>query len=294
MLKTVLKVTAAALLFIVPVSGCSKSGSESPAEPKHEEEALSGSITAAGSTALQPLAEKAAAEFMSQHENVSVKVQGGGTKTGLKQVADDLVQIGNSDVPVLKVLENQKAQKLVETRVAALAFALVVNSNVNISNLTTEQVQDIFSGRLTNWKDVGGNDSPIHVINRPLSSGTRIIFEKTLLMDGKANDAIGTIQESNLAVEQAIHSTSGSIGYLAMPYIVSEKQQTLKIIKLDGAEPTISHIITGKYPFWAYQYMVTKGNPKGLVKEYISYIKSKGFERQVEEMGYIPMTKLKQ
>ncbi|WP_028401112.1 phosphate ABC transporter substrate-binding protein PstS family protein [Ectobacillus panaciterrae] len=287
------KLMIAVFLLSSITAGCKASEPQSNITVK-QKEAISGTIIAAGSTALQPLAEKAAADFMKQHAHVSIAVQGGGSETGINQVASGSIQIGNSDVPVQKVLENQKSKGLVDNRVAALAFAVVVNSGVNIENLTTQQVQDIFSGRFTSWKDVGGSDAPIHVINRPVSSGTRTIFEKTLLRDQRANDSIGTIEETNMAIEQAVHSTPGAISYLAMPYLVGERKDALKIVKLDGAEPSMNHIITGKYPFWAYQYMVTKGEAKGAVKEYIDYIISKNFEQRVEELGYIPMTKLKQ
>ncbi|UOY91964.1 phosphate ABC transporter substrate-binding protein PstS family protein [Ectobacillus sp. JY-23] len=292
MIKKGFKFTLAAFMITGALAACGKSedtATDTNKEPKQE---LSGTISAAGSTALQPLAEEAAAAFMGENPNVSITVQGGGSGTGINQVASGAVQIGNSDIPAAEKLDAEKAKELVDNKVAGIAFGIVVNKDVTVTNLTLQQIQDIFSGKVTNWKEVGGKDEKINVINRPASSGTRATFEKTILKGTKANDAIGTTQDSNGAVEQAINSTPGSVSYLAMSYMVGDKKGALKTVKIENASPTTADIAAGKYPFWAYQYMVTKGEAKDAVKSYIDFIKGKDFEKTVEEMGYIPMTKL--
>lgn len=293
MVKKGLKFTLAAFMITGALAACGKAEDKTTTEPKKEaKQELSGTITAAGSTALQPLAEEAATEFMGTNPKVSITVQGGGSGTGINQVASGAVQIGNSDVPASEKLDAEKAKELVDNKVAGIAFALVVNKDVTATNLTTQQIQDIFSGKVTNWKEVGGKDEKINVINRPAASGTRATFEKTILKGTKANDAIGTTQDSNGAVEQAVNSTPGAVSYLAMSYMVGDKKGTLKTVKIDGAEPTTANIAAGKYPFWSYEYMVTKGEAKDAVKGFIDYVKGKDFEKKAEEMGYIPMTKL--
>ncbi|WP_155891019.1 phosphate ABC transporter substrate-binding protein PstS family protein [Ectobacillus panaciterrae] len=293
MVKKGLKLTLAALMVTGALAACGKAGNQTSTDTsKTAKQELSGTITAAGSTALQPLAEEAATEFMGTNPKVSITVQGGGSGTGINQVASGAVQIGNSDVPASEKLDAEKAKELVDNKVAGIAFALVVNKDVTATNLTTQQIQDIFSGKVTNWKEVGGKDEKINIINRPASSGTRATFEKTILKGTKANDAIGTTQDSNGAVEQAVNSTPGAVSYLAMSYMVGDKKGTLKTVKIDGAEPTTANIAAGKYPFWSYEYMVTKGEAKDAVKGFIDYVKGKDFEKKAEEMGYIPMTKL--
>lgn len=297
-MKKGLKFSLAALMVAGALVGCGKSESTDNKETtqggKEAKQELSGTVAAAGSTALQPLAEEAGKKFMEENPSVSIQVQGGGSGTGINQVASGAVQIGNSDVPAAdKIKDPAQAKELVDNKVAGIGFALVVNKDVNVDNLTVQQVQDIFSGKVTNWKEVGGKDEKINVINRPASSGTRTTFEKTVMKDAKIDDATGTVQDSNGAVEQAINSTPGSVSYLAMSYMVGEKKDALKTVKIDGAEPTAENISAGKYPFWSYEYMVTKGEAKDATKAYIDYVKGKDFEKQVEDMGYIPMSKLK-
>jgi phosphate transport system substrate-binding protein len=297
MLKRNLKLAIAALFITGSLAGCgtvNKTNEENAGKKEEaKQEAYSGTITAAGSTALQPLAEEAANEFMGTYPDVSITVQGGGSGTGVNQVAAGAVQIGNSDVPSAEKIEDKaKAGELVDNKVAGIAFALVVNKDVKVDSLTVQQIQDIFSGKIKNWKEVGGNDEKINVINRPASSGTRATFEKTIMKGVKVNDSIGTVQDSSGALEQAINSTPGSISYIAMSYLVGDKANALKTLKIDGAEPTIENIKAQKYPFWSYEYMVTKGEPKDAVKGFIDFVKSDKFAAKVKEMGYIPVSEL--
>jgi len=281
----------ALLLMIGVLAACGGNGNNSDSGSNGDE--VSGMVTAAGSTALQPLAEEAADEFIANNPNVSVTVQGGGSGTGINQVASGAVNIGNSDVPSADKLEDEQlASELVDNKVAGIAFGIVVNEDVDVEDLTVEQIQKIFSGEITNWKDVGGKDLAINVVNRPASSGTRNTFEKTIMKDVKINDSIGTNQDSNGAVEKSITSTSGSISYLAMSYMVEGKDTALKTIKIDGAEPTTENVVNGSYPLWAYQYMVTKGEPEGAVKSFIDFMVSDEFAAKAGEMGYIPMSEL--
>ncbi len=236
-MKKGIKFSLAALVVAGALVGCGKAedtaSKDNAKGSDNAKQELSGTIAAAGSTALQPLAEEAGKKFMEKNSKVSIQVQGGGSGTGINQVASGAVQIGNSDVPSGdKIKDADKAKELVDNKVAGIAFALVVNKDVKVDNLTVQQVQDIFTGKVTNWKEVGGKDEKINVINRPASSGTRATFEKTVMKDAKINDGTGTTQDSNGAVEQAINSTPGSVSYLAMSYMVGEKKARYKRLKL--------------------------------------------------------------
>lgn len=295
---TGLKLSIGALAMAAALAGCGnaqdKDTAKDTASTDKQKVELSGTVTAAGSTALQPLAEEAATEIQGTYPNLSVTVQGGGSGTGVNQVAAGAVNIGNSDVPSADKLEDKtQASKLVDTKVAGIAFALVVNKDVKVQSLTQEQIQGIFSGKIKNWKEVGGNDEKINVINRPASSGTRATFEKTLMNGVKVNDSIGTAQDSNGAVEQSINTTPGSVSYLAMSYLVGDKKNSLTTLKINGVEASTENVKNKKYPFWSYEYMITKGQPKDAIKGFIDYVSGEDFAAKVTEMGYIPMSELK-
>ena len=279
------------LLMVGLLAACGGNNDQTNAE--NGSDGYSGTINAAGSTALQPLADEAAKEFMAQNPNVSITVQGGGSGTGINQVASGAVNIGNSDVPSADKIEDAAlAKELVDYKVAGIAYGIVVNEDVDVEELTTEQIQGIFAGDIKNWKEVGGSDKDINVVNRPGSSGTRYAFEKTIMKDVRINDSIGTNQDSNGAVVKAIQSTPGSISYLAMSYMSEGNDTSLKTIKINGAEPTADLVASGAYPFWSYEYMVTKGEASGAVKGYLDFVKSEEFAEFVTKLGYIPMSML--
>ncbi|WP_026695706.1 phosphate ABC transporter substrate-binding protein PstS family protein [Peribacillus kribbensis] len=283
------------LLIAGSMTGCGNNAAKDDNQKGNKDkENYSGTVNAAGSTALQPLAEEAANEIAGKYPDLSVTVQGGGSGTGVNQVATGSVDIGNSDVPSAeKIADKSKANGLVDNKVAGIAFAIIVNKDVKVESLTDQQIKGIFSGKISNWSEVGGTSLKINVINRPAASGTRATFEKTIMKGTAINDSIGTAQDSNGAVEKAVNTTPGSISYLAMSYLVGEKKDSLKTLKINGVEATTDNVANKKYPFWSYEYMITKGNPQKGIKGYIDFVRSDDFADKVTSMGYIPMSKLK-
>ncbi|MCY6484022.1 phosphate ABC transporter substrate-binding protein [Clostridium aestuarii] len=289
-LTSVLAITLIGGVFV----GC---GNNTKKDSINTGKEISGSITASGSSALQPLAKAAADMFMQKHVKATINVQGGGSGTGLSQVAQGAVDIGNSDVVAEKKLKGDKAalaKDLVDHKVCGIGFAIVLNEGIQVDSLTKVQIQDIFQGKITNWKEVGGQDLKIEVINRGKSSGTRATFVEKV-MDGKEEaDGIGTTQDSSGAVQKSVQATNGAISYLALSYFVNEDaKKGIKLIKLDGSEPTIKSIAAGKYTFWAYEHMYTKGKASGLTKEFIDFMMSEEVAPIIEKKGYIPASALK-
>lgn len=250
---------------------------------------LSGSVLAVGSTALQPLVDQAAQDFMmiEGNENITVQVQGGGSGTGLTQVADKQADIGNSDVFAEEKLEADQAEQLVDHQVAVVGMAAVVNKEVGVTDLTKQQLSDIFNGKVKNWSEVGGADQEIVIINRPASSGTRATFEKYAL-GGAAPDLEGSIQEESSGnVKKLVTETPGAIGYLALSYL----DDTLTAVKYEGIEATVENIESGEYPVWAYQHMYTNGEPNEVTKAFLDYMVSDDIQNTyVVELGYIPVS----
>lgn len=247
---------------------------------------IEGKISASGSTALLPLLKPAQEEFQNKHAKVTVNVAGGGSFTGMNQVAEGSVDIGNSDV---NIPDDYKDKGLVDHKVVVEPCVFIVDKANGVDNLTKEQVVAILTGKIKNWQEVGGSDQKITLIHRAKSSGSRATISDVVLKGADFTDD-AVIQDSNGAVRAAIASTPGAIGYVDAPYA----DDSVKVLKFDGVEFSAQNVIDGKYPIYGYGHMYTKGEPTGAVKAFIDYVLSDEFQNaQVEKLGFIPVSKMK-
>ncbi|MGE5432488.1 MAG: phosphate ABC transporter substrate-binding protein [Syntrophomonadaceae bacterium] len=236
------------------------------------------SITLAGSTAFQPFAEKLAEQYMQSHNNVNITVQGGGSAVGIQSANSGAAQIGMADMVQLP----DEAKGLTSVIVAKDGVAIVVNPKNSIINLTTDQVRDIFNGKITNWKQVGGIDAPITVVSREAGSGTRSSFEKIIGSIQLKKDAL--IQDSNGTIRETVSNDANSISYLSHG-LINEK---VKPLTLDGIQPTIENIVSGTYKLSRPIFLLIKGSPQGEIKNFIDYILSPEGQKTIKENGLLP------
>ncbi|AJO23936.1 phosphate ABC transporter substrate-binding protein PstS family protein [Weizmannia coagulans] len=269
-------------IFAVIAAGCGNAKETTVSGKGAKQE----SITSVGSTALQPLVQEAATQYMNDHSGATINVQGGGSGTGLSKVAEGAVQIGNSDV-FAEEKDGIDASKITDHKVAVVGFAPVANQDIGVDNLTKQQLIGIFTGKIKNWKEVGGKDLKIVVINRAEGSGTRAVFEKQAL-DG-ATAVKAQEQDSSGTVQKIVNETPGAISYLAFSYMNNK----VKALKVDGVEPTEENVKTNKWKIWAYEHMYTKGKAKGLTKKFIDYMLSDEVQKNlVPKLGYMPISEM--
>lgn len=253
----------------------------------------SDSISMSGSSALYPLAVQARTQFQQDNPNTSINVNAGGSGTGLNNVLAGTVDIGNSDLYAEEKLSASDAAKLVDHKVCLIGVAVIVNADVGaaVKTLTTEQLEGIFNGQIANWSGVGGPDEAITVINRPSSSGTRALFTKWALggQAGVEGDQSLQTDDSNTLLT-TVGSTKGTIGYVALSYLVNPSG--VSKVQINGVDATYDNIYNGKYQVWGYEHMYTLGQPNAAVQAFLDFMVSPGMALEAGSMGYGDVSKL--
>ncbi|MCZ8511907.1 phosphate ABC transporter substrate-binding protein PstS family protein [Paenibacillus filicis] len=260
--------------------------STSATKPADSAAPVEGTVTASGSSALLPLVKVAGEEFMKKNPKATINPTAGGSGQGVKNVADGTSDIGNSDV---EAGPEYKDKGLVDHIVAVAPFALIVNKDVKVDNLTKQQAADIYMGKITNWKEVGGDDAKIVLVHRPDGSGSKALV-KQIVLGGQEFTKDGVTQDSSGAVATAVGQTKNSIGYVDTPYIKGD----VKAVKFDGVAFSKDSIKGGQYPLFGIEHSYTKGEPKGAAKAFLDYMMSDDFQNNfVEKAGFLPANLLK-
>lgn len=244
------------------------------------------SINAVGSSAMQPLVEAAGEQYSGTNMGKFINVQGGGSGTGLSQVQAGAVDIGNSDL-FAEEKDGIDSDSLVDHQVAVVGLTPIVNKEVGVTDISKEDLKKIFKGEITNWKEVGGHNQKIVLLNRAAGSGSRHTFEQWVL-DGE-NSKNAQEQESTGMVRQIVSTTPGAISYVAFSYVTDD----VATLTIDGVSPTEENVMRNKWPVWSYEHMYTKGEPKGLTKEFLDYMLSEDVQKEiVPQLGYIPVSRM--
>jgi phosphate transport system substrate-binding protein len=259
-----------AMLGVLAITGCRASSASTR-------------LTVTGSTTILPIAEVTAEDFEASHAGVRVLVSGVGSSAGIESVSQGSSDIGTSSRDLSP--EEKKGLGLVDTPIAYDAIAVIVNPANKVTGLTTEQVRGIFSGRITNWKQVGGVDLPIGIVNRDEASGTREAFTKivlkTAVFDPQAAVLPGTGQ-----VRSVVAGTPGAVGYISVGFVNTE----VRAVAIDGVAASPETVMNGRYPIRRLLHFLTKGQPRGLAKEYVDYVLSASVQnRTVKDAGFLPI-----
>lgn len=244
----------------------------------------SGDIIIAGSTSVEPFIEKIAEEYMAKHPEVKINVQGGGSTAGIQAVFNGTCAIGTSS----RNLKPQE-QGLHIFTMALDGIAVIVHKSNPIMNLTHDQLKEIFSGRIKNWKEVGGMDKKIIVVTREEGSGTRGAFEELIMQEAVISDAC-LVQDSNGAIREIIAATPQSIGYISAGLV----DERVKAVSIDGIYPSVANFVNGEYKFVRPFLLLTKDEPSGIVKSLIEFTLSPEAQKILQFNGLIPVNEINQ
>jgi len=230
---------------------------------------MSGQLQLAGSTTVQPLAEKLAEAYMAINPGVRVEVQGGGSSVGVTSAGEGTVDIGNAS----RAIKDSEFETFPDLQVFTVAYdgiAVVSHPGTEIPTLSVEQVRAIFGGEITNFSEVGGSDATIIVVSREEGSGTRAAFEE-LVMEGDQEMVpitdMALLQQSNGQVRTTVASTPNSIGYLSFGFL----DDSTRGVPIDGVAPTVENVANGSYSIFRPLNMLTNGAPNELAQSYLDF-----------------------
>jgi phosphate transport system substrate-binding protein len=279
MMKKALVLSLVLALGITGLTGCGGGDDQT-----------SGKVVVAGSTSVQPLSEELATAFMEANDGITVEIQGGGSGQAAVSLADGIADIGALS---REVKEEEKTTITKEYVIAKDGVAVIVNTDVTVTDLSLEQIKGIFTGEIKNWKEVGGKDQAITVVSREEGSGTRGAFTeltKVMVKDSAGNEVDSTsksaiVQPSTGAVLQAVGSTPGSIGYVSMEAL----DKTVKALTVEGVKVSKATVLDGTYAISRpFIYAVT-GEVSEAAQAFIDFVMSAKGQALIEENGFIPV-----
>jgi phosphate transport system substrate-binding protein len=288
------RLTWVLLICLLGVTGCTASGSTDSSQP-----AAVTNIQNKGSDTMVNLALAWAEQYQSEHPEVSLSVTGGGSGTGIASLLNNTVDIANAS-RMITAGEMSEAQKKgidpVEYTVARDAIGVIVNLNNPVNQLTLQQISDIYSGKIKNWNEVGGENRPIVRLSRETNSGTHVYFLEAVIRLGKKGDktifsANTLLLPSSEGIISEVRDNPNAIGYDGLGYITAEVK-TLAVAKDSSSQavlPSVDTVNNNTYPVSRDLYMYTNGQAKAALKEYLDWIVSQPAQDIVRQLGFIPI-----
>ncbi len=284
-MKKIFAIALVTVLALGALAGCGKQGGSADSG-----NAITGTVVTAGSTSVQPLSEELAAVFMDENPGITIEVQGGGSGQGIKAIQEKIADFGALS---REVKEEEKAAVAQEYVIAKDGVAVIVNRDSKVEELTLEQIKKIYTGEITNWKDVGGVDASIVVVSREEGSGTRGAFTEITKVAGKNEAGVevdnttknSLVQGSTGAVMQTVATTPNTIGYVSLGSL----SDTVKAVKVEGVAPTEETVLSGEYKISRPFLYVAGGEPSEAAKLFIDFILSEEGQKIVEESGFVPV-----
>jgi phosphate transport system substrate-binding protein len=261
-------------------------------ESANNEDSFAGTYNFGGSTTVEPIALAAIEEFEELYPDVKISYDGTGSSTGIQGVLDGTYSLGAAS---RDIKEEEKQSGAVAIPIALDGIAVIANENVDVADLSLEQLAKIFTGEITNWKEVGGSDNPIVVVNRDEASGTRGAFSEMVLEEALGKDpeptfiAEAVTTDSNGDMITKVGTTPNAIGYCGFGYIEQAKDAGAKTISIEGVQPEIDTVADGSYPISRYLNFVSNGELQEgtLEKEFIDFLLSDEGQAIVEDEGFI-------
>ncbi|MFW5690544.1 MAG: phosphate ABC transporter substrate-binding protein [Planctomycetota bacterium] len=243
-----------------------------------------------GSTTVGPIADAFAEAFMDEHDDVKVTVKKTGSGDGVAALIDDRCDIATAS----RFMKEGEFKKAIDNKVLPVAHVVamdgvcvVLNNRNNVNALTTEQIRNIYLGKFTNWKQVGGPDLKIIAISRDTSSGTFETFHNLVMNKEKMHSSVETVA-SNPACHARVTSTAGAIAYVGLGFVDSK----VKAVKVDGVMPNRRTVASGKFPIARPLFMFTNGYPKlgSLIHEFVTYHLTEKGQEIITAKGFVPLT----
>ena len=275
-------IAAGVLVASLGLAGCGGSDDSGSGDSGS---AASGSVVIAGSTSVQPLSEAMSEVYMEENPDVTVEVQGGGSGQGIKSIEDGIADIGSLS---REVGEDEKGSISEEYVIAKDGVAVIVNSDVNVYYLSLEQIKGIYTGEITNWSEVGGDDAEITVVSRDEGSGTRGAFTEITGVtvddvDNTTKDAL--VQPSTGAVKETVSTTPNSIGYVSLGSL----DDSVKVLTVEGVEATSENVVSGDYKIQRPFVYVVGSEVSETAQAFIDFAMSDEGQKIVEENDFIPV-----